>query len=176
MCDSDLWKQHYVTEAHPAHFYAYLKRRKHILIPTILTEEDMLCDMAYLTSDKKSPSESVAVKRGNYARQNFMMSYPYRTINDLMLNNIVWSKFVQGDGLTLYTPKMANWEPATVCEKQHISEKRVGTFSKIIKWDKSWNVIWVDRQNQVQFQTTKPKSIGRRTRKSQYQQGLLHER
>ena len=92
-------------EEHPGHFYAYLKRRKHIVIPNILMKENMLCDIADLALDKDSPSESVLVSRENYAKQALMMFYPHRTINDIMLNGSFWSKFVQVGGLTPYQPK-----------------------------------------------------------------------
>ena len=45
MDENDLRKQYYFLEKHPGHFYAYLKRRKHIVIPKVSIKEDMLCDM-----------------------------------------------------------------------------------------------------------------------------------
>ena len=63
MDDNDLRKRHYFTEEHPGHFYAYLKRRKHIVIPKVLMKEDMLCNIANLALDKHSPSESLLVCR-----------------------------------------------------------------------------------------------------------------
>ena len=95
MDENDLRKRHYFLEKHPGHFYAYLKRRRLIVIPKVSMKEDMLCDMAELALDKDSPSESVLISRENYAKQALMMFYPHRTINDLMLNGSFWSKFVQ---------------------------------------------------------------------------------
>ena len=63
MHDNDLRKQHYFMEYHPGHFHAYLKRRKHIVIPKVLMKQDMLCNFADLALDEKSPSESVLVTR-----------------------------------------------------------------------------------------------------------------
>ena len=68
--DNDLRKQHYFTEDHPGHFYAYLKWRKHIVIPKVSMKQDMLCNIADLALDEKSPSESVLVDRENYAKQS----------------------------------------------------------------------------------------------------------
>ena len=59
--DNDLQKRHYFTEEQPGHFYAYLKRRKHIVILKVLMKEDMLCDIEDLELDKKLQSESVLV-------------------------------------------------------------------------------------------------------------------
>ena len=52
MDDNDLQKQHYFMEERPGLFYAYLTRRKHIVIPKVLTKEDMLCNIADLELDK----------------------------------------------------------------------------------------------------------------------------
>ena len=87
MDDNDLRKRHYFMEEHPGHFYAYLKRRKHIVIPKVSMKENMLCDIADLALDKDSPSESVFVGRENYAKQALMMFYPHQTIDDIMVDN-----------------------------------------------------------------------------------------
>ena len=105
MDDNDLRKRHYFTKEHPGHFYAYLKRRKHIVIPKVSMKEDMLCDIEDLELDKNLPSEHVLVCRENYAKQALMLFYPHRTLDDLMLNGSFWSKFVQVGGLTPYKPK-----------------------------------------------------------------------
>ena len=108
MDDDDLRKRHYFLEDHPGHFYAYLKRRKLIVIPKVSMKEDMLCDIAALALDDDSPSESVLISRENYAKQALMMFYPHRTIDDIMLNGRFWSKFVQVGGLTPYKPDNSN--------------------------------------------------------------------
>ena len=56
--------------------------------------ENMLCDIAALALDKDSASESVVIYRENYAKQALLMFYPHMTINDIMLDNSFWKKFV----------------------------------------------------------------------------------
>ena len=87
MDDNDLRKRHYFLEGHPGHSYAYLKRRKHIVIPVVSMKENMLCDIAALALDRDSASKGVITCRKNYAEQALMMFYPYRTIDDIMVNN-----------------------------------------------------------------------------------------
>ena len=68
-------------------------------------KENMLCDIAALALDKDSASKNVVTYRINYAKQALMMFYPHRTIDDIMVDNSFWSKFVQVGGLTPYEPK-----------------------------------------------------------------------
>ena len=63
MDENDLQKRHYFAKEHQGYFYAYLKRRKHIVIPKVSTKEGMLCDIANLALGKHLPSESVLVFR-----------------------------------------------------------------------------------------------------------------
>ena len=51
MDDNDLRKRHYFTKEHLGHFYVYLKRRKHIVMPKVSTKEGMLCGIADLELD-----------------------------------------------------------------------------------------------------------------------------
>ena len=83
MDDNDLRKWHYFAKEHSEHFYscAYLKRRKHIVVPKVSMKEGILCDIADLALDKRLPNESILLCRGNYAKQALMMFYPHRTIN-----------------------------------------------------------------------------------------------
>ena len=90
MDDNDLRKRHYFLEDHPGHFYAYLKRRKLIVIPKVSMRENMLCDIVALALDKDSASESVVICRENYAKQALLMFHPHRTIDDIMLDNSFW--------------------------------------------------------------------------------------
>ena len=48
MDENDLQKRHFFAKEHQGYFYAYLKRRKHIVIPKILMKGGMLCDTADL--------------------------------------------------------------------------------------------------------------------------------
>ena len=68
-------------------------------------KENMLCDIAALALDKDSASENVVTYRENYAKQALMMFYPHQTIDDIMVDNSFWSKFVQVCGLTPYEQK-----------------------------------------------------------------------
>ena len=74
------------------------------MIPKVFTKKDMLCHIAGLALNNNSPSESVVLNQENYAKQALMMFYPHRSINNLMLNNSFWSKFVEVDSVASCDP------------------------------------------------------------------------
>ena len=119
MDDNDLQKRHNFLEGHSGHFYAYLKRRKLIVIPKVSMRENMLCNTAALALDKDSASKSVVICRENYAKQALLMFYPHRTIDDIMLDNSFWKRFVQVGGLTPYKPKENSSRDTSLRESKH---------------------------------------------------------
>ena len=62
-------------------------------------KENMLCHIRDLSICDKSPNESIIINRENYAKQALMMFYPHRGLEDLMLRQSFWSKFVEVGGL-----------------------------------------------------------------------------
>ena len=140
MDDNDLQKRHYFAKELPRHRYAYLKRRKHIVIPKILMKEGMLCDMSNLALDKHLPSESVLVFRENYAKQALMMFYPHRTNHDLRSNGSFGASLFKLVGLTSYTPNVNVMDNNCLREPKHFLEK-ARIFSTIFRRDKPWNMI-----------------------------------
>ena len=163
MDDNDLRKRHYFLEGHPGHFYAYLKRRKHIVIPVVSMKENMLCDIAALALGKDSATENVVTYRENYAKQALMMFYPHRTIDNIMVDNSFWSKFVQVGGLTPYEPKSNDLKNASLRESKHFWEKGKDILHNI-QARRTMEHDMSRPPDPIQFQTKKSKSTGERAK------------
>lgn len=81
---------------HPAYEFSYLEKRKFPIIPrTSLPEEEKLCTI----KDLDLANESIATgvlhqRRETYAKIALVMFYPFRTLEDLKLNDRYWDKFM----------------------------------------------------------------------------------
>ena len=164
MNDDDLQTRHYFAKEHQGHFYEYLKRRKHIVIPKILMKEGMLCGIADLALDKRLSNESVLVCRKNYAKQALMMFYPRRTIGDLRLNCSFWSKFVQVGGLMPYSPNVNVMDNYFLRKSKYFWERARTFYTIHIQVRQTMEHDMSLPPDPIQLQTTKSKSTGERTK------------
>ena len=105
---NDPKKRHYPTGLHPGCCYTYLKRRKHIVIPTISMGENDLCDFERLDIGNDKPSQTIVSDRERFAKTALMLFSLHRKLADLRSNNgrgSFWDKFVELGGLSPYKPE-----------------------------------------------------------------------
>jgi hypothetical protein len=85
----------YFTKDHPGRNFCYLRERKLKVIPKISLPEGKLCRLEELELSSECPSQSAAEKREDYAKMALLMFYPFRSLEDLLINGSFWKLFDQ---------------------------------------------------------------------------------
>jgi hypothetical protein len=65
------------------------------VIPKISLPEGKLCRLEELELSSECPSQSAAEKREDYAKMALLMFYPFRSLEDLLINGSFWKLFDQ---------------------------------------------------------------------------------
>ena len=91
-----------LLEEHPSNKYMVMARRKHILIPCI-SSVNLLPNIKDLNILQKAPDKSTTDLRERYAMIVLLLFYPFRSIDDLHINDSYWNKYrlvIVGNGLS----------------------------------------------------------------------------
>ena len=78
---------------HPGHEFAYMHPLKVPAVVVVSYPEEKVCLLKELELTSDNPSQLAKEKRENYAMVALMMFYPFRTLDDLLLNDSYWTTF-----------------------------------------------------------------------------------
>lgn len=80
---------------HPGFKFSHLEELEHFVIPKISFPKDRLCNIEELQIGQVMPDDHTSLIREEYAKIALLMFYPYRTLEDLKLNNSYWNLFMR---------------------------------------------------------------------------------
>lgn len=81
--------------SHPGFMFSHLEELRHFVIPKISLPKDRLCNIEALDIQCDQPDEATSNLREEYAKISLIMFYPYRSIEDLTLNDSYWECFMR---------------------------------------------------------------------------------
>ncbi len=88
------WNKKYpFKKSHPGYHFSQLVQLKLPVIPKISLPRGKLPDIALLKMNDSEVDEAVSERREYYAKMALLMFYPFRTAEDLMINDSYWEKF-----------------------------------------------------------------------------------
>jgi hypothetical protein len=82
-------------ETHPGYEFSYLMKLKHPTIPRIALPKEKLCPLKDLQLNTTKSKEESFDKSKIYAKMALLMFYPFRSLNDLTIEESYWEKFSQ---------------------------------------------------------------------------------
>lgn len=80
-------------KTHEGFFFSHLAELKIPVIPKISLPGGKLCDIELLKLTEVNVDEMTHESREYYAKMALLMFYPFRTLNDLMIDDSFWKKF-----------------------------------------------------------------------------------
>ena len=81
-----------LMEEHPSHKYMVMTRRKHILIPCI-SSVNLLPNIKDLNNHHEASDKGTTELRERYAIIVMLLFYPFRSIDDLHIDDSYWKKY-----------------------------------------------------------------------------------
>ncbi len=82
-------------ETHPGYEFSYLMKLKHPTIPRIALPKEKLCPLKDLQLNTTKPTEESFDKCEIYAKMALLMFHPFRSLNDLTIEESYYEKFSQ---------------------------------------------------------------------------------
>eukprot|EP00956_Cyclotella_meneghiniana_P030273 scaffold75683_cov50-Cyclotella_meneghiniana.AAC.1 len=81
------------VDGHPARMYTKLTQLKQWVIPLMFYEDESLCSIEHLQLDSTNVNIITEQTREYYAKTALLMFYPFRCIEDIMLDGSHWKLF-----------------------------------------------------------------------------------
>jgi hypothetical protein len=81
------------TVDHPGRSFSHLRKRKLKVIPKMSLPKGKLCRLEELELSSSRPSQVAMEKREDYAKMALLMFYPFRRLEDLLLDGSYWKLF-----------------------------------------------------------------------------------
>lgn len=81
------------VDGHPARMYTKLTQLKQWVIPLMFYEDESLCSIEHLQLDNTNVNIITEQTREYYAKTALLMFYPFRCIEDIMLDGSHWKLF-----------------------------------------------------------------------------------